>query len=88
VSGNQLRDLLNRLRWDRASGGQGVTFEVRERTEAGEAVRALPFAALAEILPRGVTLADGTFLPYHRLLTVRRGDEVLWAASGRDHGEA
>jgi uncharacterized protein (UPF0248 family) len=88
VTANQLRDLLNRLRWDQAAGGRAVRFDVRERSEAGESVRALSFTALAEILPRGVTLADGTYIPYHRILTVRRGDEVLWRASGRVHGEA
>jgi uncharacterized protein (UPF0248 family) len=88
VGGNELRELLNRLRWRDAIGGADTVVEIRERTEAGEAVRVLPFVVLAEILPRGVTLADGTFIPYHRVLTVRRGDEVLWRASGSDHGEA
>ncbi len=88
VSGNELRDLLNRLRWNQATGGEGTVVEARERGQAGEVVRRLPFATLAEIGPRGVTLADGTFIPYHRVLSVRRGDEVLWRASRRGHGEA
>jgi uncharacterized protein (UPF0248 family) len=88
VTANQLRDLLNQLRWDQTAGGHGVRLDVRERSEAGEIVRALSFTALAEILPRGVTLADGTYIPYHRILTVCRGDEVLWRAMGRDDGEA
>ena len=88
MTGNALRDLLNRLRWDRAAGLHGVMLEIRERGDAGESVRTVPFATLAEIGPCGVTLADGTFIPYHRILAVRRGDEVLWQASGRDDGEA
>lgn len=88
MGGNELRDLLNRLRWDRGTGGEGVVVEIRERSEAGEGVRVLPFGALVEILPRGLMLADGTFIPYHRVLAVRRRDEVVWRASGRDHGEA
>jgi uncharacterized protein (UPF0248 family) len=86
VGGNELRDLLNRLRWS-GGGEAGALVEVRERGEAGESVRALPLAALAAILLFGVTLADGTFIPYHRVLTVRRGDEVLWQAR-REHGKA
>jgi uncharacterized protein (UPF0248 family) len=88
VGANELRDLLNRVRWDRAAGGAGVVVEIRERSEGGEGVRAVSFAALVEILARGVTLADGTFIPYHRVLAVRRYDEVVWRAGGRDHGEA
>jgi uncharacterized protein (UPF0248 family) len=88
VAGHALRDLLNRLRWDRVAGGESVVVEIRERNEDGEGVRTLPFAALVEILPLGVTLADGTFIPYHRVLTVRRSDEVVWRAGRRDHGEA
>ena len=88
VAGHALRDLLNRLRWDRVTSREGVVVEIRERNETGEGMRALPFAAFVEILTHGVTLADGTFIPYHRIFTVRRGDEVLWRASRRDHGEA
>jgi uncharacterized protein (UPF0248 family) len=88
VGGNELRDLLNRLRWGGAGDAGAVAVEICERSEEGEAVRALGFAAVAEILPAGVTLADGTFIPYHRVLSVRRGDEVLWRAGRRHHGEA
>ncbi len=88
MGANQLRDLLSRLRWDRRATATGVVVEARERTDAGEVVRPLPFAAVADILPAGIALADGTFIPYHRVLTVRRGDEVLWRRRGRDDGEA
>ena len=88
MGANQLRDLLSRLRWDRRATATGVVVEARERTDAGEVVRPLPFAAVADILPAGIALADGTFIPYHRVLTVRRGDEVLWRAGRREHGKA
>ena len=87
MAGNQLRDLLNRLRWSGA-GEAGALVDVCERVEGGESVRALPCAAFAEILSAGVTLADGTFIPYHRFLRVRRDGEVLWRARRREDGEA
>lgn len=88
MGGNELRDLLGRLRWDREATATGVVVEARERTDAGEVVRLLPFTAVADILPAGIALADGTFIPYHRVLTVRRGDEVLWRRRRRVDGKA
>jgi len=88
VAENELRDLLNRLRWGGAGDTGALVVEVRERRGDDEVVRLLRFTALAAIVPAGVTLADGTFIPYHRVLSVRRGDDVLWRASRREHGEA
>ena len=75
---NALRDLLNRLRWDAAAERAGVAFEVRTRESGDERVESIAFDALVEILSGGVTVAGGTFLPYHRFIRVRRGAEVLW----------
>ncbi|HUK11903.1 MAG TPA: DUF504 domain-containing protein [Thermoanaerobaculaceae bacterium] len=73
-----LRALLNRLRWDGAAAAEGVVLAVRVRRDGGETTEDVPFAAVAEILPAGFTVADGTFLPYHRVVCVRRDGEVLW----------
>lgn len=51
---------------------------VRVREGAAESIEEVEFASVIEILPGGVTVADGTFLPYHRLVSVKRGEEVLW----------
>jgi len=76
-----VREVLNRLRWAGGSPGQ-VVLEIRVRQGGAERIDEIEFADVAEILPRGVTVADGTFLPYHRLVAVRRGEEVLWPGRG------
>ena len=55
--------------------------QVRDRDEDRETLVEVGFAAVAEILSDGVTMADGTFLPYHRIVAVRRGREDLWRRS-------
>jgi len=76
-----VREVLNRLRWAGGSPGQ-VVLEIRVRQGVAERIDEIEFADVVEILPRGVTVADGTFLPYHRVVAVRRGEEVLWPGRG------
>jgi uncharacterized protein (UPF0248 family) len=78
-----VRELLNRLRWDARAGRAGVVLAVRSREGGVERLEEVDFDAVVDILPGGVTLADGAFLPYHRLVTVRRGGEVLWPGGRR-----
>lgn len=78
-----LRALLNRLRWDPGAEPGGVTLELRVREHGREMTYVLRFADVREILPTGVVSLDGTFLPYHRVVVVRRGQEVLWQAPER-----
>ena len=73
-----MRDVLNRLRWDAAVERHGVVIEVRTRAEGVERIEAVAFERVTGIVPGGVELADGTYLPYHRVVRVRRGSEVLW----------
>ncbi len=73
-----LRGLLNEFRWSPATESHGVVIEVRTREAGAEEVAEVDFESVLEILPRGVTLVGGTFLPYHRFVRVRRGAEVLW----------
>ncbi len=75
-----VRDLLNRLRWDAEAKRSGVVVEVRTRDAGVERVETVAFETVSAILARGVALADGTYLPYHRFVRVRRGSEVLWRA--------
>lgn len=76
-----VREVLNRLRWDPRGGPEVVVLAVRVREGGTENIEEIEFASVLEILPGGVTVADGTFLPYHRVVTVRRGGEVLWRSS-------
>ncbi len=76
-----VRDVLNRLRWNQRGESGAVVLGVRVREGETESIEEINFASVIEILPRGVTVADGTFLPYHRLVSVRRGEEVLWQSN-------
>jgi uncharacterized protein (UPF0248 family) len=78
-----LRELLNRLRWDANAASEAVVLTMRSREGGVEKLEETVFDSVAAILPGGVTLADGTFVPYHRVVSVRRGGEVLWKSGGR-----
>lgn len=56
---------------------------VRVRERGVESIEEIEFASVSEILAGGVTVADGTFHPYHRLVSVRQGEEVLWHSRRR-----
>jgi uncharacterized protein (UPF0248 family) len=85
---NDLRALLNRARWDSGAVGGDVTIVVRVREGGVSSEIVLPFADVGEVLPAGLDLASGTFIPYHRVLAVRRGSTVLWRVRRGDDHEA
>jgi uncharacterized protein (UPF0248 family) len=78
-----VRELLNRLRWDPRGEPGTVVLAVRVREGAVEGIEEIDFASVSEILAGGVTVADGTFHPYHRVVSVKRGGQVLWHSSQR-----
>jgi uncharacterized protein (UPF0248 family) len=73
-----LREVLNRLRWGSPGGMGTVVLSVRVREGGVEHIEEIGFDSVIEILPLGVTVASGAFLPYHRIVAVRHGEEVLW----------
>lgn len=84
-----VRELLNRLRWDSHAASDEVVLLLRVRVEGRETIQELSFEAVGEILPAGVLSRDGTFLPYHRVVAVRRGADWLWRAPERsEDGQA
>lgn len=78
---NRLRAILNRLCWDPGLDAAEVVLQLRERIAGREELVEVRFASVVEILTDGVTVADGTFLPYHRIVAVRRGAANLWGRS-------
>jgi uncharacterized protein (UPF0248 family) len=86
VGENRLRHVLNRLRWDPGMTPTEVVLEVRAREGGEEELEPVGFEAIGAILADGVVLADETFLPYHRIVAVRRGRVVLWQVRERDRG--
>ena len=84
-----LRELLNRLRWDGEARPAEVVLTVLSREAGRDAEKAVVLTAGARFLPAGVLLADGTFLPYHRVISVRVGAETAWRARrGSEHGQS
>lgn len=84
MGGNPLRELLNRLRWEAGGHGEHVTVAVTSREGRDARAESIGFSSVTDIGPSGLTVADGTFLPYHRVIEVRRGDEVLWRSRGEE----
>lgn len=81
MAGSTLRTLFNRLRWDETADAEGVVLVVRVRHGRHEREEEFLFAEIGDILAAGVTSVDGTFLPYHRVVAVRRRGEVLWGST-------
>ena len=52
--------------------------EVRTRDGGVERRAEVGFESVLEILPGGIVVAGDTFLPYHRVVRVRRGPAILW----------
>ena len=86
MDGRTVRELLNRLRWDADEDAAAVEIDFVARGDSGERLDVARFAAVVEILPAGVTLPGETFIPYHRMRTVRRGCEELWRARKKRGG--
>jgi uncharacterized protein (UPF0248 family) len=80
---HELRRELNRLRWDERDEPAGAILVLRVRHGDVEAAEEVPFTAVVKILPTGVTLAGGTFIPYHRVVKVTRGGALLWQERAR-----
>ena len=73
-----VREVLNRLRWGSPGGTGTVVLSVRVREGGVERIEEIGFDSVVDILPLGITVASGAFLPYHRIVDVRRDEEVLW----------
>jgi uncharacterized protein (UPF0248 family) len=82
-----LRDVLNRLRWDGSIIAAGAVIEFVTRGESGEHIEVAPLEQVTHVTAAGVTLAGGTFIPYHRVRHVRRGGEELWRAREKRGGD-
>lgn len=78
-----LRDTLNRLRWHPEEGTEEVRIAYISREAGIEVVNEIELSRVREIISTGVVLADGTFLPYHRFVRVRRSSVILWQATVR-----
>jgi uncharacterized protein (UPF0248 family) len=73
-----LRELLNRLRWDAGRKPSALRLNILEREGPHETLRPVEFGDVTSVLPGGVELADGTFIPYHRIREVWQSGEMVW----------
>jgi len=87
MGARMVREVLNRLRWHPEGSDEDVAIGYLVRDEGGERVELVRLAAVAAILPAGVILRGDTFVPYHRLRFVRRGEASLWDARTRRNGD-
>lgn len=78
MANNALRELLNRLRWDARQESSSVMLSVRVRRGGVERVEEHSFTTVVAVGARGVTLLDGTFLPFHRVVAVSADKRTLW----------
>jgi uncharacterized protein (UPF0248 family) len=79
--------MLNRLRWASEDDEAGVYLVVVHREGSAVLERTVALASVRSIGAIGIMLADDTFLPYHRVVAVRRGQATLWRArERRRHG--
>ncbi len=78
VARNALRDLFNRVRWHGGERGAALSFTVRCRREGAEVLTQHDGAEVAAVSAGGLTLHDGTFLPYHRVVTVILDGRAVW----------
>ncbi len=82
MASNALRDLLNRVRWHAGERGAAVTVAVRVRRHGSEVMEQHDFAEVAEVSAGGLTLRDGTFLPFHRVVGVSLDGRSVWPRRG------
>ncbi len=76
---NALREMLNRVRWHAGERNAAVTLSVRVRRRGVELVEQYDFAEVADVLAGGVTMHDGTFLPFHRIVEVLLNGCSVWS---------
>ena len=81
---NPLRELLNRLRWEKGEPCHAVSLVVRVRRGGIEVEESLNFSDLRAVTASGVIAQDQTFLPFHRIVGVWRGGRRLWPRGGTE----
>jgi uncharacterized protein (UPF0248 family) len=78
MASNALRDLFNRVRWHGGERGASLSFAVRCRRDGAEVLRQHDGAEVVAVSAGGLTLQDGTFLPYHRIVAVSLDGRTVW----------
>jgi len=71
-----IRDTLNKIKWTSPDGLRGIEVEIVHRGAPNDK-RVIKGEEIKDVAPRAIICED-VVIPYHRVLCIRRGGEVLW----------
>ncbi len=82
---HELPEYVNRINQLKVSNDSFAQLfeEYHQVNREVERIEEVGFNSVIEILPLGVAVASGAFIPYHRIVAVRRGEEALWRKGRR-----
>ncbi|MFQ6050627.1 MAG: DUF504 domain-containing protein [Candidatus Hydrothermarchaeota archaeon] len=73
----EVRNILNRLKWHPDESLEEVEIKIIHRGEKGDSK--IIMGRDIEKLERSFLVTnDGTWIPYHRVIEIRRENEILW----------
>lgn len=84
-----IRDVLNKIRWTSEDGLDDCEIVIVHRGAPGN-IKVIKGIDVKDIAPRAIICEeDGeeVVIPYHRIMAIRRGHEVLWKKRKRRGGE-
>ncbi|MGC8935765.1 MAG: DUF504 domain-containing protein [Candidatus Methanomethylicaceae archaeon] len=74
-----IRDVLNKIRWTSKDGLTGVEVVILHRG-APDDRKVIRGEEIRDVAPRAIICED-VVIPYHRVLCIRRGEEIIWRRS-------
>ena len=75
----KLRELLNRIIWNPAEKAEKGKYLITYRD--GRTEQQIKLHEILKVGSFGFTRFDGSFIPLHRIRTVKKGDEIVWRKS-------
>ena len=73
---NQLRELLNRIIWNPSEKEEKGKYLVTYRD--GRTGHDIRLDEMLKVDSFGFTTPDGSYIPLHRIRTVRKGHDIVW----------
>lgn len=71
-----IRETLNKIRWTFPEGLKGIEVVIVHRGVPGDK-KVIRGEEIKDVAPRAI-ICDGVVIPYHRVLCIRKGEEILW----------
>jgi uncharacterized protein (UPF0248 family) len=75
-----IRDLLNKIKWTSDKGLEDCEIVIVHRGAPGD-LKVIKGIYVKDVAPRAIICEEDEeelIIPYHRIMTIRRGHEVLW----------